>query len=180
MCSRPRTWERRQEWCHFYPDQQSGTIVGDKLIFVQHVDVLLDFQHWQHSCSLVCWFGSLPLMKKNQLMATVKVCGRTVGVTITDLSSLYSDRGSEKVQYVLAEPSQPVLNHLMLLPSGRKSSLLKGNRNNCESSLVPAAIGVFLLYQINQLLFLCGLCVFLYIHITAYLSVTAYPRQTKR
>ena len=73
-------------------------------------------------------------------MDIVKACGKIAGMNLNDLNDLYKVRTLKKARSILADPSHPLFNDFVLLPSGCRYSLPKCRTNRLKKSFIPAAI----------------------------------------
>ena len=76
------------------------------------------------------------------MLNIVKVSGNIAGVNLNVLNRLYNVGTIKKTESILADPSHPLFNDFLLLPSGHRYSMLKCRTNRLKNKLVAAAIGL--------------------------------------
>jgi len=69
------------------------------------------------------------MISKNKLQRIVKVCSKISGTTLKDVSDVHKVRTLRKAQSILDDPSHPLVNEFMLLPSGRRYKMPRCGTN---------------------------------------------------
>ena len=92
--------------------------------------------------SFICWHGSLLEKGKNRLNDVVKVCSKIAGIALNDLSEVYRVRCVRKAKAIIADPSHPLCQEFLLLPSGRRYNVPWCNTNTFKKSMIPRAISL--------------------------------------
>ncbi len=95
---------------------------SEEKCFTRFIKLVLTF-------SFIGWFWSLSLKNKNFLQGILKVCGKSAGVIMNALHETYKVWTLKKSQWILADPSQPLFNKFMLLPSRCRYILPKCRTN---------------------------------------------------
>lgn len=103
-----------------------------KIVYTSFIESILTF-------TMVCWFGNLSVLNKNKLKSIVKLCQKTIGISLNDLDFCFSVTHRAKV--ILASPLHPLYAEFQLLPSKRRYTFTcKAKSNRYLKSFVPTAV----------------------------------------
>jgi hypothetical protein len=90
--------------------------------------------------NFICWYGSLTVQCKNQLIRIVTTAEKVMGLSVEKLHLLHKKQTMKKASKIRLD-SEHVLNcKYKTLPSGRRLQTLKVNTNRFRMSFIPSSI----------------------------------------
>ncbi len=87
------------------------------------------------------WYGHLNCKQKNCLARVTNIASKIIGRPQSKLGEVYTSRCVGKAERILKDPTHPLCDQFVLLPSGRLFLMPRAKTNIYKRSFVPAAVG---------------------------------------
>ncbi len=91
--------------------------------------------------NLTSWYGHLNCKQKNSLARVINIASKIIGRPQSKLGEVYTSRCVGKAECILKDPTHPLCDQFVLLPSGRRFLMPRAKTNIYKRSFVPAAVG---------------------------------------
>ncbi len=91
--------------------------------------------------NLTSWYGHLNCKQKNSLARVTNIASKIIGRPQSKLGEVYTSRCVGKAERILIDPTHPLCDQFVLLPSGRRFLMPRAKTNIYKRSFVPAAVG---------------------------------------